>query len=190
MQNLRALVVATDTVARASLISLVSALPAVTAASAAPAELVEQWQAQRPDVVVWDAGGGGEAPRVPHLVVLTDDPTEAAAAWGAGACAVLPRGADLSTALPAVASGLTVVDPALVARTELVPPESSVALTPRERDVLELLAEGRSNDEIALALGIRTTTVRFHVRALLAKLDAENRTAAVVRAVRLGLLTL
>ena len=190
MPDLRALVVATDAVARASLISLVAAVPTVTAASAAPAEVVEQWQAQRPDVVVWDAGGGGDAPRVPHLVVLTDDPHQAAQAWGAGACAVLPRGADLSTALPAVASGLSVVDPGLVGRSELVPPEASVSLTPRERDVLELLAEGRSNDEVAVALGIRTTTVRFHVRALLAKLDAENRTAAVVRSVRLGLLAL
>jgi DNA-binding NarL/FixJ family response regulator len=190
MPHLRALVIATDTVARASLFSLVAAVPTVTAAAAGPSELVEQWQAQRPDVVVWDADGGGDAPRVPHLVVLTDDPSQAAAAWGAGASAVLPHGADLSTALPAVASGLTVFDPALVGRTEMVPPETDVALTPRERDVLELLAEGRSNDEVALALGIRTTTVRFHVRALLSKLDAENRTAAVVRAVRLGLLTL
>lgn len=190
MPSLRALVVATDAVARASLASLVAAVPTVSTAVAAPAELVDQWQAQRPDVVVWDAGGGGDAPRVPHLVVLTDDPDEAAAAWGAGASAVLPRGADLSTALPAVASGLTVFDPALMHRTEVLPPETEVSLTPRERDVLELLAEGRSNDEIAMALGIRTTTVRFHVRALLAKLDAENRTAAVVRSVRLGLLAL
>jgi DNA-binding NarL/FixJ family response regulator len=191
MPNLRALIVATDAVARASLMALVSAVPAVASAAGTPASaLSEAWHAERPDVVVWDAGEGGEAPRVPHLVVLTDDPLQASAAWGAGASAVLAHGTDLSIALPAVASGLMVTDPGLVLRTEPLPPEEAVSLTPRERDVLELMAEGRSNDEIATALDIRTTTVRFHVRALLAKLDAENRTAAVVRSVRLGLLRL
>lgn len=192
MPKLRALIVATDAVARTSLLTAVSAIPMVTSAAATPASaLHEAWQAERPDVVVWDALDGGEAPRVPHLVVLTDDPDQASAAWGAGAMAVLPHGTDLAVALPAVASGLTVSAPALLTpRSEPLPPEEPVSLTPRERDVLELLAEGRSNDEIALALGVRTTTVRFHVRALLAKLDAENRTAAVVRSVRLGLLSL
>jgi len=192
MPKLRALIVATDAVARTSLLTAVSAIPMVASAAATPASaLHEAWQAERPDVVVWDAIDGGEAPRVPHLVVLTDDPDQASAAWGAGAMAVLPHGTDLAVALPAVASGLTVSAPALLThRSEPLAPEEPVSLTPRERDVLELLAEGRSNDEIALALGVRTTTVRFHVRALLAKLDAENRTAAVVRSVRLGLLSL
>ena len=191
MSHLRALIVATDAVARASLLTMVSAVPAVGFAASTPTSaLSAAWQAERPDVVVWDSSDGGDAPRVPHLVVLTDDPDQASAAWGAGASAVLPHGADLSIALPAVASGLTVTDPGLVRRSEPLPPEEIVSLTPRERDVLELLAEGRSNDEVALALDIRTTTVRFHVRALLSKLGAENRTAAVVRAVRLGQLTL
>ncbi len=193
MTKLRALIVATDTVARASLLAAVSAVPVVASAAATEAsDLHEVWHAERPDVVVWAAVDGGEAPRVPHLVVLTDDPDLASAAWGAGTMAVLPHGTDLSAALPAVASGLAVSSPGLLAmgRSEALPPEEPVLLTPRERDVLELLAEGRSNDEIAMALDIRTTTVRFHVRALLAKLDAENRTAAVVRAVRLGLLAL
>jgi DNA-binding NarL/FixJ family response regulator len=189
--RIRALVIAADAVARSSLVSLVSSVPAVAWASAIPAdEAVLACSLERPDVVVWDAHGGGDTPRVPHLVVLTDDPHQASAAWGAGASAVLPRGTDLSFALPAVAMGLTVTDPGLVRRVEVLPSEPVVLLTPRERDVLELMAEGRSNDEIALALDIRTTTVRFHVRALLAKLDAENRTAAVVRAVRLGLMAL
>ena len=193
MTQLRALIVATDKVARASLLAAVSAVPVVASAAATEVgALHEVWQLERPDVVVWDAEDGGVAPRVPHLVVLTDDPDQASAAWGAGAMAVLPHGTDLSAALPAVASGLTVSAPSLLSmsRSEPLPPEEPVSLTPRERDVLELLAEGRSNDEIALALDIRTTTVRFHVRALLAKLDAENRTAAVVRSVRLGLLSL
>ena len=71
-------------------------------------------------------------------------------------------------------------------------PEPAIyeALTPRERDVLELLAEGLSNRAIAATLAISEHTVKFHVSSIFAKLGAENRTAAVRRAVRLGLITL
>jgi DNA-binding NarL/FixJ family response regulator len=71
-------------------------------------------------------------------------------------------------------------------------PEPAIyeALTPRERDVLELLAEGLSNRAIAAKLDISEHTVKFHVSSIFGKLGAENRTAAVRRAVRLGLITL
>jgi DNA-binding NarL/FixJ family response regulator len=64
------------------------------------------------------------------------------------------------------------------------------ALTPRERDVLELLAEGLPNKAIAARLGVSDQTVKFHVAALSGKLGAANRTDAVRRAVRRGLITL
>jgi DNA-binding NarL/FixJ family response regulator len=60
-------------------------------------------------------------------------------------------------------------------------------LTPREVEVLELLVEGLSNKAIALRLGISDQTVKFHVAALSGKLGAVNRTAAVRRAIRRGL---
>lgn len=63
-------------------------------------------------------------------------------------------------------------------------------LTPRETDVLHLLAEGLSNKGIAARLGISDQTVKFHVAAISGKLGAANRTEAVRLAVRLGLLTL
>ena len=63
-------------------------------------------------------------------------------------------------------------------------------LTARERDVLALVADGRSNREIASALSISEHTVKFHVNAILSKLGAQSRTEAVVRATRLGLLLL
>jgi len=63
-------------------------------------------------------------------------------------------------------------------------------LTPRERDVLALLAEGRSNKSIADALGISDQTVKFHVASITGKLGAANRTEAVRRAVRRGLIVL
>ena len=64
------------------------------------------------------------------------------------------------------------------------------ALTPREHDVLALVAEGLPNKAIAAALGISDQTVKFHVAAIIGKLGAANRTDAVRRAVRRGLVTL
>ena len=66
-------------------------------------------------------------------------------------------------------------------------PES---LTPREREVLALLAEGLSNKAIADRLDISEHTAKFHVNAVLAKLGVQRRTEAVVRAARMGLVTL
>lgn len=63
-------------------------------------------------------------------------------------------------------------------------------LTPREVEVLELLAEGLSNKTIAAHLGISDQTVKFHVASICGKLDAVNRTDAVRRAVRRGLIAL
>jgi two-component system, NarL family, nitrate/nitrite response regulator NarL len=69
-------------------------------------------------------------------------------------------------------------------------PQYSEPLTPREVQVLELLAEGLPNKAIAARLGISDQTVKFHVAAISGKLGAANRTDAVRRAVRRGLITL
>lgn len=63
-------------------------------------------------------------------------------------------------------------------------------LTPREMEVLELLSEGRPNKAIAEQLGISDQTVKFHVSSISGKLGAANRTDAVRRAVRRGLIAL
>jgi len=64
------------------------------------------------------------------------------------------------------------------------------SLTPREIEVLELLAQGLPNKAIAARLGISDQTVKFHVSSISGKLGAANRTDAVRRAVRRGLITL
>ena len=64
------------------------------------------------------------------------------------------------------------------------------ALTPREIEVLELVAEGLPNKAIAARLGISDQTVKFHLTSITGKLGAANRTDAVRRAVRRGLITL
>ena len=73
---------------------------------------------------------------------------------------------------------------------ERVRPEPAEGLTPREVQVLELLAEGLPNKAIAARLGISDQTVKFHVASISGKLGAANRTDAVRRAVRRGLITL
>jgi DNA-binding NarL/FixJ family response regulator len=94
---------------------------------------------------------------------------------------------------------IVVAEPA-PARSDLVEPRGDVVLddddgpleplTPREIQVLELLAEGLPNKAIALRLRISDQTVKFHVSSISGKLGAANRTDAVRRAVRRGLITL
>ena len=68
--------------------------------------------------------------------------------------------------------------------------DSMSTLTPREREVLALLAEGATNKVVARRLGISVHTVKFHVGSLIGKLDATGRTDAVAHAARLGIIVL
>jgi DNA-binding CsgD family transcriptional regulator len=70
------------------------------------------------------------------------------------------------------------------------PSDPDAALTQREREVLELMAEGASNKMIARALGISVHTAKFHVGSVIDKLDATGRTDAVAQAARLGVIRL
>jgi DNA-binding CsgD family transcriptional regulator len=81
-------------------------------------------------------------------------------------------------------------DVAIVASEPAERATDDFQLTARERDVLALLAEGRSNKEIARMLGISVHTAKFHVGQLLDKLDATGRTDAVAHAARRGIIEL
>ena len=105
--------------------------------------------------------------------------------------------ADRLGALLANVPGLRLVrsnesaDVALVAPTVVsVSADGDVPLTPRELEVLTLLAEGMSNKAIARRLGISVHTAKFHVGALIDKLDAVGRTDAVAHAARRGVIHL
>ncbi len=67
------------------------------------------------------------------------------------------------------------------------PPDPFAALTPRERDILERLAEGESNKVIARRLGISDGTVKLHVKSVLRKLEVHSRVEAAIKALDLGL---
>jgi DNA-binding NarL/FixJ family response regulator len=97
----------------------------------------------------------------------------------------------LAAAVHALASGLHVCD--APHRRDLpveAAGELSEPLTPRELEVLELMAKGLANREIALALGISSHTAKFHVARILEKAGAATRTEAVRQALRLGLIGL
>lgn len=100
----------------------------------------------------------------------------------------------LLKAIESVAAGLIVLDPALMnafnLSTTLPSERLPEALTPREGEVLQLLAQGLTNKAIAHQLGITDHTVKFHVNALMGKLDAQSRTEVVIRASRAGLIIL
>ena len=123
------------------------------------------------------------------LLVLLDDGDDALEAIAAGARGAISRRSSPSrvhAALRAIGEGLIVIDRQPARDAE--PLEDP--LTAREQDVLELLAAGLTNKEIATRLGITDHTVKFHVNAILAKLGAETRTEAVVHAAKLGIVVL
>jgi len=106
--------------------------------------------------------------------------------------AVLPRTVTANAALVEAAALLV----AAGYRVDPMPPaspldrETPMALTPREKQVAELLVEGASNKVIARRLGISVHTAKFHVAAVLEKLEARNRSDAVAIALRDGLVAL
>lgn len=118
----------------------------------------------------------------------------------AGARAVLPREVtpeQLRGALEAAASGLVVLHPTEVESVLPVAGNSSAPvkellepLTPREREVLQLLAAGIVNKEIASRLNISEHTAKFHVASILGKLGVSTRTEAVSAGIRRGLVLL
>jgi DNA-binding CsgD family transcriptional regulator len=94
--------------------------------------------------------------------------------------------AGIRLAGPGEAATVAVVSQDALAAAEPV----DIELTPRERDVLALMAEGASNKSIARQLGISVHTAKFHVGSLLEKLDATGRTDAVAHAARRGVIHL
>ena len=138
------------------------------------------------------------------VVLAADIEGEALELVQAGAHAVLPAAAPAAViiaAIRAAAHGLAVLPDGTLATllaADLDQPEPVIKagegeapeLTARELEVLAAMADGASNKVIARRLGISYHTVKFHVAAILAKLDAESRTEAVARAAHLGLVML
>jgi DNA-binding NarL/FixJ family response regulator len=177
---IRVRVETTSTATRAGLEALLRDEPMIElVGSSAPADVLLREDIPEADMAI-------DLP----LVVLTDDlsPQEVVRM---GARAALPRNsspAQIVAALHAAAAGLVALPAESLPTLSGTPAEIPEPLTPREMDVLEMLAEGLSNKLIADRLGISDHTAKFHVNSILAKLSAGTRTEAVMRGLRLGLI--
>ena len=207
MADVRVLVAADDPLAPAGLSALLDGQPGQVVAGQSPADdtLVSAAEAHEAHVLAWDLGFSPEASidrladlraSLPPVVSLLDDEDLAPRAWAAGARGLVRRDSTaslLSAALSAVAEDLVVLDPDFtdgLLRGPVGWAAPAEHLTPRELEVLRLLAEGLPNKVLADRLRITENTVKFHVNAILGKLGAQTRTEAVTRATRAGLILL
>jgi two-component system, NarL family, response regulator YdfI len=211
---IRVCIVAASPLARAGLENLLAARGVEVAGSFATIDSLGDLLADSaPDVILVDASGDSPEVLVAQLtdsdlasdaaiVVLADNlpPAFSADALRAGVRAVLPSDVSpdqLVASLQAVAAGLFVIHPTEL--TTVLPgavpatqslPELAEPLTRREREVLQMLASGLGNKEIAARLNISDHTAKFHVASILGKLGAATRTEAVSLGIRRGLVLL
>ncbi|HEX2701089.1 MAG TPA: response regulator transcription factor [Acidimicrobiales bacterium] len=166
----------------------------------------------QPDIVLMDVsmpkGGGVEATRIirtrlpdVEVVMLTmhSEPAVVGDAVRAGAAGYLVKDCstdDIVGMLRTVAAGEAALSPALAtSMLEAANPtgpgaEPDPLLTKREEEVLKLIADGASTPEVGKALYISTKTVRHHLSSIYEKLESRDRTQAVLRAVRMGIIRL
>lgn len=176
-------------------------------------QLAEKIEELQPDAIIFERRGsddeilsllaGREDASVPGIVLLAESPTGdfIREAIEAGIRAVLPRdavSAEIFAAAEAAAAGLVALDPAsfdaaLSVRTSASGVPASLAaqsLTPREIEVLRMMAEGLGNKEIAWRLKLSEHTIKFHISSIFTKLDVSSRTEAVTAGVRQGIVLL
>lgn len=208
---IRLLVVDDHPIVRAGLVAVLAEEPGleIVGEAADGDEAVRIAAETHPDVVLMDlrmpgvdgvaatarlaAGEAGTpAPRVLILTTYeTDEQILAAVEAGAGGYLLkaAPR-AEIVAAIRSVAAGQSALSPQVAVRLveRMRRPAAEPVLTPRELDVLRRVAQGRSNRQIGVDLGIGEATVKTHLQKAFDKLDAPDRTRAVTRAMELGLL--
>jgi DNA-binding NarL/FixJ family response regulator len=206
VEPIRVLIADDHPVVRRGIGALLASLDGVRVVGEAAdgAAAVREAQLTRPDVVVMDlqmpSMDGVEATRrlataVPNTAVLVltmfEDDEAVFAAMRAGARGYLLKGAgqdEILAAIRSVVAGQVVIGPGVAARligylTD--PPRQEVPfpeLTPREREILDLMAQGRNNAAIAERLALAPKTVGNHISAIFAKLRVASRAEAVLRA--------
>jgi len=210
---MRILIGARSEVAREGLESLLAVAPTFRVVGSFPVDVaMARIEDLQPDVLLLDvespendsmslAIASEAGPFISAMVILTDDieSSWAVDALRSGVRAILPRDAkseEIVAAIQAAATGLVTLHPDALHSLLLPLPSgeetdtdlSDRIVTPREIEVLRMMAEGLSNKEIASRLGISDHTVKFHVSSIFAKLGASSRTGAVTIGIRQGLI--
>ncbi|BDZ54273.1 response regulator [Agromyces marinus] len=211
-EPIRVVVADDHPIVRAGIVGLLESEPGIEVVGEAVdgAQAVALATELRPDLVLMDlrmpvldgaaaterivASVGGAGTRVLVLTTYeTDD--HILAAIEAGASGYLLKAApqeEILAGIRSVAAGETVLAPSiaakLVARVRTSAADPAPTLSPRELDVLRLVADGRSNPEIGRMLHIGEATVKTHLIHVFEKLEVSDRTRAVTRAMELGLL--
>ena len=209
---LQLMIVADNLLTRMGLASLLEERGLLIAGQSDGTTLNNDIEIFRPDILLMDMGWHSEPMRqrltsidadLPILTLVTGDDADdtflplVQSLTMFSNYGLLLRDSDPDTilvALNALDGGLLVIDPALSSLINM-PINRDISplatpLTPRENEVLQLLAQGMTNKAIALQLSITQHTVKFHVNAIMSKLDAQSRTQAVVRATQLGMILL
>ncbi|HAV65335.1 MAG TPA: DNA-binding response regulator [Verrucomicrobiales bacterium] len=205
-KRIRILIVDDHSLMRVGLVNLLNleADLTVVAEASTGQQAIELYEKHHPDVVIMDLrmpGLSGDetitrlAERYPDVKVLAlssyDLQEQIFRAVQAGARAFLPKDVvleELLNAIRIVHEGGDYLPPAIAAR--LMERMRTPELSPREGSVLQLLAKGHSNKEIANVLSIAETTVKDHVSNILTKLGAADRTQATTTAIQRGLVQL
>ncbi|SEB37623.1 response regulator transcription factor [Microbacterium hydrocarbonoxydans] len=204
------LVIADDhPIVRAGLIALFSLEPdlEVVAEAGTPDEAVTCAERENPDVVLMDLQFGSRARSTgvdatrriraldapPYVLVLTnyDSDADILGAVEAGASGYLLKDApphELTAAVRAAAAGESALAPVIASRLLDRMRAPRISLSSREIEVLELVAAGRSNSEVADELFVSETTVKSHLAHIFSKLDVSSRTAAVSAARQRGII--
>jgi DNA-binding NarL/FixJ family response regulator len=179
----------------------------VVAEAATVDEAVSAAERENPDVVLMDLQFGSHAaatgvdatrhirslPAPPYVLVLTnyDSDADILGAVEAGASGYLLKDApphELTAAVRAAAAGDSALAPVITSRLLDRMRRPHVSLSAREIEVLEAVAQGRSNTEVARELSVTETTVKSHLAHIFSKLDVTSRTAAVSEARQQGIL--
>jgi len=208
IETLRIVVMAESPFARAGIASLLSDQPGIDVVGQIPSDArwADMVALYSPHVIVWEPPYDGDVDEgqfdalreidIPVLVLVTEN-SRAASFLAAGARGLLLSNIDLPAllaALGALAQGLAVFSPDLIASVEVATPAQTPVeneiMTTREMEVLNMLVEGLANKQIAVQLNISEHTVKFHVNAIMTKLNVQSRTEAVVQAMRRGLISL
>lgn len=179
----------------------------VVAEAGTPEEAVACAERENPDVVLMDLQFGSQSPSTgvdatrriraleapPYVLVLTnyDSDADILGAVEAGASGYLLKDApphELTAAVRAAAAGESALAPVIASRLLDRMRAPRVSLSSREIEVLELVAAGRSNSEVADELFVSETTVKSHLAHIFSKLDVSSRTAAVSEARQRGII--